>query len=70
MHPPSATAQNLGKMDLMFKNDKDNKNLKHLQAEKKIHRPRSFSPELFSFLKASCLQLVLQCMHKLSLQIS
>lgn len=69
MYPPSITAQNLGKMYLMFKDDTDIKNLKHLEVEK-IHRARRISPGLFSFLKASCLQLVLECMHKLSLQIS
>lgn len=35
MYPPSVTAQNMGKMDLMFKNDADYKNLKYLQAKKK-----------------------------------
>lgn len=47
MHPPSVTAQNLGKMDLMFKNNKDNKNLKHLQAEKKSIDQEAFHQSYF-----------------------
>lgn len=47
MYPPNVTAQYLGRMDFIYKNDKGNKNLKHAQGEK-IHRQRSFSPFFFS----------------------
>lgn len=71
-YPPNVTAQPLGRMDLIYKNDIGNKNWKHSQGEK-IHRQRSVSPGsvcmcvwggmfhficFFFFLKASRLQLV------------
>lgn len=47
MYPPSVTAQNLGKMDLMFKNDADNKNLKYLQAKKNPYSKKNFTRVIF-----------------------
>lgn len=47
MYPPSDTAQNLGKMDLMFKNDTDNKNIKYLPAEKYPYTKKNFTRVIF-----------------------
>lgn len=71
MYPPNVTAQHLGRMDLIYQNDAGNKNLKHSQEEcESIDREAFHQCYSFFFLKASCLQLVVECMHKLSLQIS
>lgn len=43
MYPPNVTAQHLGRMDLIYKNDTGNKNLKHSQAEE-IYRQRNILP--------------------------